>query len=240
MGKQGCSEKSNSGASFDSCLCPLASKFITTKLVLMTFTTSTNCGWKILIETFFLGTAKAHLRIETRHQLQNTSGLVKMFRRRREQALLTSHEKRCLLSAEIEVPDGRRRAKLGEGREPVLVADLLEVELGQRLRYLAGLVEAREGLVVPAADVLQRLDDHALPRVRLHLLFLELRLLLAPRQVLVLLADAFLFEQERVGSGQRRDDPTEEKFVQVPVESLVRRRIRQIELDSYQNTYKYS
>lgn len=163
-----------------------------------------------------------------------------MFGRRREQALLTSHEKRCLLSAEIEVPDSRRRAKLGEGREAVFVADLLEVELGQWLRYLARLVKAREGLVVSTANVLQRLNDHALPRIRLHLLLLELCLLLAPRQVFVLLADAFLFEEERIGSGQRRDDPTEEKFVQVPVESLVRRQFREIELDCYQNTYKYS
>jgi hypothetical protein len=46
------------------------------------------------------------------------------------------------------------------------------------------------------------LGEHALPAVGLHLLLLQLCLLLTAREVLVLLADALLLEEERVGSGE--------------------------------------
>lgn len=47
IGKQRCDENSNSGGSFDSFLCPFASRFMTTKLVFTIFKTSVICWWKV-------------------------------------------------------------------------------------------------------------------------------------------------------------------------------------------------
>lgn len=60
MGKHRCDEKSNSGGSFESFLCPLASRFITTKLILATFSTSDICENKTL--KTFVETSKSNYK----------------------------------------------------------------------------------------------------------------------------------------------------------------------------------
>jgi hypothetical protein len=143
-----------------------------------------------------------NLRVKIWNELQNCSRLVEMLPCRQEQIFLTCHQQSILLSTEVIVTYRWWCCEFRKRSKTMFISNLFEIKLRKWLGNSTSFSKSGQGFVIPTADVLQGLHEHALSSVWLHFLFLQFCFLLASRQIFVLLACALLLEDEGVGTGQ--------------------------------------
>lgn len=136
-------EKSNSGGLVESFLWPLASKFMTTKLILAMWMMSLICKRQTNEEldsvnanhAFAAGFVAIYLVIGVRYDLENGSGTMEIISRIQKEIHRRSIQGVAAEIFELGVRHWRRRCQIEKRHEPVVETNAFVIKCGQRLWY---------------------------------------------------------------------------------------------------------